>query len=221
MSANDRDKIWELYVSLGEGERHFNDLENKYRLLSSSWLLGMFIGLGFIFTQAQVATAWDPYAIATALGFLTAFGITLIWNLDIRVYHRLLDGYFVQGLVLERDYTWLPLIRTKMVFSQYVRPSDAKPDGGVMRRIKMFYVGSVGVPLAIGSCFLGITLSKVEFSLRVIVMLVSFALSCLWLAYIWTKSTSPLLGAFVYKHKEEAVRRLQLELEAQQKEERV
>jgi hypothetical protein len=31
------EKAWEMYLEVGNGERHFNQLEHQYRLLASTW----------------------------------------------------------------------------------------------------------------------------------------------------------------------------------------
>ncbi|ORE89450.1 hypothetical protein ATO7_06205 [Oceanococcus atlanticus] len=205
-----------MYLSLGEGERHFNSLESKYRTLASTWLLAMFVGIGFIFTRPEVSSQFDPYLVSAAAGIVACVGLLLLWNIDIRVCHQLLDAHFVQALVLERDHDWLPPIRTKMVFSQYVDPEHVRPDGGVMRRIKMFYVGMVGAPSLVASVSLVSHIASTSDNLCLLVgiSVIAFLAACIAPVYVWKNSKSPLLGGYISTHKASAIARLKAELHA-------
>ena len=67
----DRDEVWRMLLELGVQERHFNELESRYRTLASTWLLATFAALGFIATQDNVSIRrrnrrFDPAAGSTA-----------------------------------------------------------------------------------------------------------------------------------------------------------
>lgn len=81
----------EIYKELGEYERHFNQIQSVYRGLASTWLLGCFGGISFLYSRdfngklpvsTEAACAW--------LAFGGAIGIALLWLLDGGIYHRLL-----------------------------------------------------------------------------------------------------------------------------------
>ncbi len=132
-----KELIWSILVELGQQERHFNELESRYRTLASSWLLATFGGLGLVATQ-DVRIDAPRELIMALLAFGGAGGIFLLWNLDIMVYHRLLDACFLNGVLLEDRIGWLPKFRTEMLQS-------APKAGGVLRRIIYFYIGSIAI----------------------------------------------------------------------------
>jgi hypothetical protein len=42
------DHIWEVYKHVAKFEHHFNTLQSTYRTLASTWLLAMFVGIGYV-----------------------------------------------------------------------------------------------------------------------------------------------------------------------------
>src|SRR3712207_6263929 len=110
--SNRSDKTWEIYAEIGAAERHFNQLEHQYRVLASTWLLGTFVAIGYVLIHLPVRQAdWVTHhrdLVIAGIALSGALGIRLIWILDIRVYHQLLESCFLEGLKLERDNDWLP-----------------------------------------------------------------------------------------------------------------
>ena len=104
--------VWEIMKEIGNFERHFNQLEHQYRVLASTWLLAVFSGTGFLFSKGQNIPYWE--LIIAFLGFAGAMGVTLIWALDLKVYHQLLEAHFVEALKLEQENSWLPQSRANM-----------------------------------------------------------------------------------------------------------
>jgi len=105
--------VWKIVQELGNEERHFNQLQNQYRTLASAWILAMFAGVQY------VLTSWGKLplpseAILAAIGLAGAVGMALLWNLDIRVYHQLLEACFVEGLKLEAKSSWLLRVRIRV-----------------------------------------------------------------------------------------------------------
>ncbi|MFT4217475.1 MAG: hypothetical protein QM619_09885 [Micropruina sp.] len=141
-SERRRAEAWEVLVELGVQERHFNDLESRYRTLASTWLLATFAGLGFIATQ-EVYISFPREILMSIVAFAGSSGIYFLWNLDIMVYHKLLDACFLAGVLLENETEGLPKFRTEMLRS-------APKTGGVLRRIILFYIGSIIVVTSLG-----------------------------------------------------------------------
>lgn len=98
-------------------ERHFNDLQTSYRNMASGWLLATFAAIGFVISQ-NIRVAVDPEFLIAVIAIAGWMGITLLWILDLLVYHRLLDSCFVEGLILEERYPWVPPFRHNMMNTQ-------------------------------------------------------------------------------------------------------
>jgi hypothetical protein len=141
-------RTWEIYLEVGNAERHFNQLGHQYRLLASTWLLGTFAAVGYVLAKvgAKPEDLLGPYRelIVTAIAFAGATGITLVWLLDLRVYQQLLGSFFLAGLDLEDEHEWLPPIRHDMIRTQR--------QGTVMVNVAWFYVGCTTILLLIGGC---------------------------------------------------------------------
>jgi len=136
-----------LFNEIGKAERHFNELQSNYRRIASLWLLAAFSAIGLVFSNATPLPIDPLLASAVVAGFAGA-GLVLLWTMDLLVYHRLLDSYFLEGLVLERKFDFLPKIRHNMMNSQ---------DGtgkGVLVRVINFYVVPVNAMIVVGACSL-------------------------------------------------------------------
>ena len=104
---------WDQLKEIGESERHFNDLQVRYRLLASTWLLASFAGVGFIMTNVSPLDGKDLILCLVSIG--GTIGVTVIWVLDLLGYHRLLAAYFLEGLRIEDENPGLPQIRWTML----------------------------------------------------------------------------------------------------------
>jgi hypothetical protein len=102
-----------VFAELGAYERAFNDIQARYRLLASTWLLGAIAAIGFVLTK-KLNVSIDPEILVTGVSFAGTSGIGLLWNLDLMVYNRLLESVFAAGLKLEDDFPQLPKVRTIM-----------------------------------------------------------------------------------------------------------
>jgi hypothetical protein len=119
-----------------------------------------------------------------------------LWNLDIRVYHQLLESYFVEGLKLEERYSWLPRIRSNMLQTQATRKK------GVLARVVWFYL--VGNSVALFVAFVGTTLavnSVSDFGLIGVFVTagVGILVIFIWGRKIKRETCSPLLEAWSNK----------------------
>jgi hypothetical protein len=146
------DRVWEIVKEIGAMERHFNQLQHQYRVLSSTWILAIFAATGFILTNERLALGMPKELAITGLTVLGSAGITLLWILDRRVYGMLLRACFNLGLELEYHYPWLPPqrpwlppLRIKMSESQKLR--------GATPFITQYYVIGIMIVLALGGVF--------------------------------------------------------------------
>ncbi len=166
-----RELYKELYNELGTYERHLNQMQHQYRVLASTWLLAAFAGTGTILSQELGLTYREPVIVAIAL--FGAVGITLLWNLDLRVYHQLLEACFAEGLKLERQHVWLPRMRSNMLHTQN--------DVGALPRLKWFYIAGNAVVLLVGGLFL----ARWSYNFGGPLLSVGVALSALGVIFIW------------------------------------
>ncbi len=105
------DRVWALVKGLEDREKHFNDLQSRYRILASTWLLAAFAGIGFVFSTTLKAPV-STELVATSTALAGATGIMLLWVLDVVVYHDLLIAGYVAGKRLEDLFQWLSPVRT-------------------------------------------------------------------------------------------------------------
>lgn len=144
-----KDQIWKIYTEIGTIERHFNDLQSKYRVMASTWLLAAFAGIGFVFSRTLNTTIPEEL-IAAGIATASAIGISLIWILDLLVYHRLLAAAFAEGYELEQQHSWLPCIHTNMY--------NLHNGIGVLPKVVWFYLIGVAIQTVIGSVTLALWL---------------------------------------------------------------
>jgi hypothetical protein len=133
------EKVMRLTEQISSQENHFNDLESNYRKLTSTWLLASLGACGYVLTAHLDVDKW---AIIAAIGASASLGIGVLWILDLDVYHRLLNCYFMQGLWLESQYSdWLYPVRIEMILSQETKDVSAK--------VRYYYIISVSLLLVI------------------------------------------------------------------------
>jgi|SRR5215211_720747 len=141
-------EVWEMIKEIGLMERHFHQMQNHYRLLASTWILAVFAATGFILnSNGRLLDSLLSKELAIALlAFFGGIGITLLWTMDLKVYGMLLRGVFNEGKDLEKEYGWLPKIRTGHIKGHF-------PKGDV-QYVTWFYIGANAVVLSLGGVFL-------------------------------------------------------------------
>ncbi len=121
------ENVWKIVQECGEEERHFNTLQSVYRGVASTWLLATFGAVGYLMFNKEVSA---PTWVAPAICILGTLGVSLLWVLDLHVYHRLLVAAFKQGYELEEKFAWLPQMRRTMTTSTH---------SSVRRRLATYY----------------------------------------------------------------------------------
>ena len=162
----------------------------------------MFGGVGFALSTENLGA--PPALIVGVLGLAGAIGITQLWNLDIRVYHQLLDSCFVQGLRLEQEYPWLPQLRSSMLSTQtatYAEPeaqvTPSLSPKGVLARVVWFYVVGNTSALLISLAGMLVFLTQTDLLSSLIMLFTAiglgFILIGLWTYEMFRHTRSPLL----------------------------
>jgi len=169
--------VWEMYLEIGNAERHFNQLGHQYRVIASTWLLGTFAAVGYVLTKvgANPEDLLGPYRelIIAAVAFAGAIGIMLVWLLDQRVYQKLLGPFFLAALDLEDEHKWLPPIRHEMIRTQR--------HGTVMVNVGWFYMGCTAILLLIWGGSLGLWVgTMVGCSAGWATLLLAVGITCAW-----------------------------------------
>ena len=138
-----KDQILELLGQITSSEQHFNGLEAEYRKLASTWLLAALGACGYILTSQTENTIFDPWLLVAVVCFMGSTGIFVLYILDLKVYHQLLDAFFIAGLKIENENRdWLQPVRVNMMRLQ---------DGhGTTKRVLYFYFISIFCLMTIG-----------------------------------------------------------------------
>ncbi|HEV8355866.1 MAG TPA: hypothetical protein VGQ17_03765, partial [Gemmatimonadales bacterium] len=125
----------EVYKELGTYERHFNQMQGIHRTLASTWLLGTFGGIGYVFSSHfSHPGAFEPEQVASLIALAGASGIFLLWILDVMVYHRMLVAVLKESKRLEAADHELPQLRASFE-TQALGPWRI----GARRKISLFY----------------------------------------------------------------------------------
>ena len=115
--------------------------------MASAWLFATFTAIGFVIsTTINIGIGIE--LLVAGIAIAGCIGILLLWVIDLLVYHRLLDSCFIEGLILEDRYPWLPPFRHNMMRTQ--------KGEGVLFRVVSFYSTPVVLLIVVssGSIFL-------------------------------------------------------------------
>jgi hypothetical protein len=180
---------WSTITEIGLQERAFNTLQATYRTLASTWLLATFAAVGFVWSQrANVALSVPVEVVVLFIGIAGAVGITLVWLLDLLVYHRLLEVVFWTGLAVELEYEQIPPMRLHMYSLEAVTPL-----------VKLFYMAMLAAPLTIATFGAAWSAHLVSSGTEPLVVIIAFAISTLWISVVERQSEShrdAVLGYF-------------------------
>ncbi|HFA59730.1 MAG TPA: hypothetical protein ENJ83_03465 [Rhodospirillales bacterium] len=145
------ERVWRLVEQIGVEERHFNDLQARYRSMASGWLLATFGAIGFVASET-IQVGIDRELLIAGIAGAGCVGIALLWVVDLLVYHRLLDSCFIEGLLLEEQYRWLPPFRNNMMNTQ--------KGEGVLSGVVGFYLGPIVLLILVAGGALSLWIRK-------------------------------------------------------------
>lgn len=103
-----------MVQELGAYERHFNQMQSTYRSFASAWLLAAFGAMGYVLAKPRSDFLIPPELLVGCIAIAAAVGIWLLWHMDARIYHRLLQACFDTAEQLEQDEPELPKFRKRM-----------------------------------------------------------------------------------------------------------
>lgn len=81
-----------LYTLLLTYEDHYNNIQNKYKGLTITWVMATFISIGYLLSGYEKALNIDSLLIILFLTILSSQGIFLLWFLDAGVYDKLIES---------------------------------------------------------------------------------------------------------------------------------
>lgn len=136
---SDPQLIWSFIQEIGAEERHFNELQSKYRSMAAGWILACFSGIWAVWSHA-IQVGIDRLLVIGGIGFAGALGLSLLWRLDALVYHPLLEACFAEGFKLENRHAWLPALRTNMT-----AVTSGAANQRVLSNVVWFYVSPLVV----------------------------------------------------------------------------
>lgn len=108
--------VYGFYTQLKLHNNYCSTMQNRYRSLSSTWLIAAFAGMGFLLSgHGNVELPFSSLLGVVLLCFCSGFGITLLWFLDVVLFQRLWLGTLVELATLEEAHDWLPRISLKAI----------------------------------------------------------------------------------------------------------
>jgi hypothetical protein len=193
VDSNEFERVWHIFCELGVSERHFNELQSRYRSLASTWLLATFVGIGFVASKETFNIPVSRSLAIAGLALAGTVGLTMLWIMDMMVYQQLLGAGFGYGLTLEQEYPWLPPLRTRMM--------SVTDNKGVRPRILGYYLAGNAVLASVAATALAIELASISPLLALGVFIV--CMLGLWLLeeYVWRKTLGrmPLFVVRIWK----------------------
>lgn len=111
---NDKSIAYGLYTKIESYQSHYNIVKTKYKLLGSTWLLATFIGIGYLLAGKEMGLPISELSAISLLCLLSSAGLSLIYFLDISVYHRLLEALYRGALELENKNPFLARTNNSM-----------------------------------------------------------------------------------------------------------
>lgn len=108
-SGNQEIISYGFYTQITAHKEHFSSMQNKYRSLTSTWVLASFAGFGYLLSGHQdLDLPCNTFLGIIILSFFSGLGVTLLWFLDVVLYQRLWLGSVVELARLEEEHDWLP-----------------------------------------------------------------------------------------------------------------
>lgn len=81
--------------------------------MALTWLLAIYAAIGFLFSNETETLIFDHLAAVSSICFIGIIGITLIWHLDMNVYHRFWSALFIEEVLMEEKNPFL--LRSKKI----------------------------------------------------------------------------------------------------------
>jgi hypothetical protein len=100
--------LFGMYTKLLDFENHFEVIATRYRNIALTWLLATYAGIGFLLSGETETLIIDHVVSVVLMSFIGMIGITLIGHLDINIYNRFWSALFIEEIIMEERYPFLP-----------------------------------------------------------------------------------------------------------------
>ena len=105
MNSEDRKHIIEIWKTIVDVQRHFNDISMRIRAMFVTILLATFAAIGFLLNKELNLEAGDfDVQFATVVPLYGVFVTYLFYFIDRYWYHRLLVGSVKHAIIIEKKY---------------------------------------------------------------------------------------------------------------------
>ncbi len=104
VTADNESIAYGLYALLCSHEDHYNNLQNKYKGLTVTWVIATFIAIGYLLSGYEKGLSVSTLLIITFLSILAATGVFLLWYLDVMVYDKLIRSIYHETCRLEQEH---------------------------------------------------------------------------------------------------------------------
>lgn len=158
--------IFGMYSNFIRAIQHFDSMQTFYRIMASTFMLGSFAALGFLFSSENKNLPYQnilPVLLVCCIGVISMIAL---WYLDLIFYERLLSSNFAEALKMEREYDWIPKVHTNMLQGS---TSKDKPSN-----IVYYYIGSISSLLLTGGLICVYVLAKHGLLLQLLAMAGTF-----------------------------------------------
>jgi hypothetical protein len=105
--------IYGLHGLLSDFERHLENISTRYKYMALTWLLASYAGIGSLLSTKMGGIIFNHFLGICIISFIGFIGVTLLWHLDMNVYHRFWSAVLAEEVIMEKKYPFLLQSRRK------------------------------------------------------------------------------------------------------------
>lgn len=158
--------IYGSYSSYIHGIQHFDNMQNTYRMLTSTILLASFAAIGFMQSLKTTIFPFEKAIGILVIGIIGVASLLTLWHLDLIFYERLLMCNFAEAYKLECKYSWLPRVHYNMIHGKSAKD---RPGNAVY-----FYIGCMASLVLMTGMLLSFHAQKHSNILSIIFLILTF-----------------------------------------------
>lgn len=98
----------QMHKILCDFEEHLEHITTKYKTMAFTCFLAVCLASGFVLSIEAIALPFNHFLAVIVLSCIGFTGITLLWHLDVNVYQRFLAAVFIEEIILEKKFSFLP-----------------------------------------------------------------------------------------------------------------